>query len=253
VIPLYDANPTRHKPLLTVALILANVVILVAVLNAPDQHLRTVGGRPALVDGFSAITAEYGFVPCELSGRCERGEDVVDFGPGTPPIEVPSQPVVLTIFTSMFLHGGWAHLLGNMLFLWVFGNNIEDRLGRVRFLIFYLAGGVVAALLQMAFDLSSSVPTIGASGAIAAVLGGYALLFPGALVITLIGVFPVPLPSLVVLGYWFVMQVLSAAAGLSQVGDVTQPGVAFFAHVGGFVFGLATVRLFDRGPPLRYA
>jgi membrane associated rhomboid family serine protease len=255
VIPLYDANPTRRRPVVTIALILVNVVVFVAEITAPDQVLRTTSGRPVAVDGFSAVTAEYGYVPCEATDQCQLGEDVVDFGPGVPPIEVPSHPVWLTVLASMFMHGGWLHLGGNKLFLWVFGNNVEDRLGRLRYLVFYLLGGIAADGLQTAFDTSSAIPNIGASGAIAAVLGGYALLYPTAAVVTLIGWIPVPLPAFVVLGFWFVMQLISAGAGLGQVGDTQGGGVAFFAHVGGFLFGLLLVRAFaqrDRRPAVRF-
>jgi membrane associated rhomboid family serine protease len=243
VIPLFDSNPTRRLPLITLALILVNTGVFLLEINAPDQTFHTATGNNAVrVDGFTAVTAEYGFVPCEATDRCRLGANVVDFGQGVPPVRVPAQPVWLTLFTAMFMHGSWLHLGGNMLFLWIFGNNIEDRLGRFRYLLFYLVGGVAAAGLQLAFGPSSSVPNIGASGAIAAVLGAYALLYPLATVITLIGWFPVPLPALLVLGGWFVVQLLSAGAGLGQVGQ-TQGGVAFFAHVGGFLFGLATIRL----------
>jgi membrane associated rhomboid family serine protease len=252
VIPLYDANPTRRKPVITIALILINVVVFLLEMSAPSEMLRTTSGQRVQVDGFSAVTAEYGYVPCEATNQCPHGDNVVDFGV---PVKVPAQPVWLTVLASMFMHGGWLHLAGNMLFLWVFGNNIEDRLGRFRFIIFYLLGGLAADALQTAFDTSSDVPNIGASGAIAAVLGAYALLYPTAPVITLIGWFPVPLPAFIVLGIWFVLQLVSATAGLGQVGPSQGGGVAFFAHVGGFIFGLLMVKVFagrERRPAIRY-
>ena len=152
-----------------------------------------------LVDGQTAITSEYGFVPCEVQHICRLGDDRVDLGANAPFV-VHHVPVLLTIFTSMFLHGGWAHVGFNMLFLWIFGNNVEDRLGRFRFLLFYLAGGVAAVALQWFASQSSDVPTIGASAGV--------------------------------------------GADGSEGG-----GVAYFAHVGGFAFGLLTVKLFDRGVP----
>jgi membrane associated rhomboid family serine protease len=247
VIPLYDANPTRRRPVVTIALILVNVVVFVAEITAPDQVLRTTSGRPVAVDGFSAVTAEYGYVPCEATDQCRLGEDVVDFGPGVPPIEVPSHPVWLTVLASMFMHGGWLHLGGNMLFLWVFGNNVEDRLGRLRYLVFYLLGGIAADALQTAFDTSSAIPNIGASGAIAAVLGGYLLLFPRARVVTVIFIvffFTIlELPALIVLGLWFVQQALFGYFDLAQPSG-GGGGVAYFAHIGGFVFGLLAIKLF---------
>ncbi len=240
MIPLYDANPTRRTPVVTIALIAVNVLVFLFELQAPVQHLATVHGTVYRVDGFTAITAEFGFVPCEAVNRCRLGPNVLDAA-GAPALHVHAEPVVLTVFSSMFLHGGWLHLLGNMLFLWVFGNNVEDRMGRLRYLIFYLAGGLVAAGLQLVSDPSSAIPTIGASGAIAAVLGGYLRLFPKAVVITLIGWIPIPLPAVAVLAGWFVLQLLSAAAGFGAVG-ASGGNVAYFAHIGGFAFGLLTVR-----------
>ena len=237
MIPLKDSVRTSRRPVLTVALIAVNLLVFVWAINAPDQVLRSTDGRAVLVPGFDAVTAEYGFVPCELVSDCPLGSNVVDL---PPPIEVRDVPVELTLVTSMFMHGGWPHLLGNMLFLWIFGNNIEDRVGRRWFLAFYLLGGLAATALQFAFDPSSAVPNIGASGAIAAVLGGYLRLYPRASVITLIGWIPLPLPAMFFLVIWFAMQVASAGSGLVQVG-ADAGGVAYFAHIGGFLFGLASI------------
>lgn len=244
MIPLHDNVPTSRRPVLTVALILINVLVFVAFeLHAPTRVLPSSIGRVP-VNGESAVTAEYGFVPCELASRCPHGNDRVAFGRGVV-VHVPHRPVLLTVVTAMFLHGSWWHLLGNMLFLWIFGNNVEDRLGRVRFLIFYLLGGLVAAGVQFASAPSSAVPTIGASGAIAAVLGGYLLLYPKAFVITYIPpFFLLPLPAVLVLAGWFVLQILDVSA--TTVG--TSGGVAYFAHIGGFIFGLLTVRRWARPP-----
>ena len=167
----------------------------------------------------------------------------------------PLLPTLVTLATSMFLHGGWAHLLGNMWYLWIFGDNIEDRLGHVRFLCFYLAGGIVAALTQYAMDPAASAPTVGASGAIAAVLGAYAVSFPRARVVTLLPLllfWPiVRLPALAVLGGWFVIQFFNGALGLAwMVGG----SVAWWAHIGGFLFGMLAMRLVTpRQPALRGA
>jgi membrane associated rhomboid family serine protease len=246
VIPLRDNIPTRSRPVVTIALIAINVLVFLFELTAPAQHLPTTNQRVYLVQGQTAIQYEYGFVPCELAGDCPLGDDTVDVG-GRANIIVHHVPVLLTVLTSMFLHGGWAHLGFNMLFLWIFGNNVEDRLGRPRFAAFYLLGGVAAIALQWAFDRSSDLPTIGASGAIAAVLAGYLLLYPRAVVVTLVGWIPVPLPAMLFLVIWIGLQVLGAAAGFSQAGGGSEGGVAYFAHVGGFVFGLAAVRPLDRG------
>ena len=243
MIPLHDSVPTRRRPILTIALIVANLAVFVWSQNAPTQVLLSNRG-PVRVAGFTAVTAEYGFVPCELTMRCPGGDDRVDVGTftdGTPAVvRVHHVPVLLTFVTSLFMHGGWAHVLGNMLFLWIFGNNIEDRVGRKRFLLFYLLGGVAASALQVAAGPSSDVPNIGASGAIAAVLGGYLLLYPTAAVITYIPPFFVfPLPAIFFLVGWFALQILAASA--VQVGSAGG-GVAYFAHIGGFAFGLFTIR-----------
>ena len=163
---------------------------------------------------------------------------------GTP----PAQPAtLLTVFTAMFMHGGFLHLAGNMLFLWIFGANVEDSMGHAKFVLFYLLGGVAALALQTAVDPNSTVPTIGASGAIAGVLGGYILLYPRARILTLIFIIlfftVIELPATLVLGFWFATQIVFGAA------DLANPtggggGVAYFAHIGGFVFGLAMIRLF---------
>jgi membrane associated rhomboid family serine protease len=150
-------------------------------------------------------------------------------------------PAMLGVLTSIFLHGGWLHLLGNMLFLWIFGNNIEDRFGHLPFLAFYAVGGIAAALAQVAIDPSSTIPLIGASGAIAAILGAYFVFYPGARITSLVflGFFyqVLNVPAIVVLGYWFVLQLIDGFASLGA--DNAQGGVAFFAHIGGFVAGMA--------------
>jgi membrane associated rhomboid family serine protease len=165
---------------------------------------------------------------------------------GVPPL--PSQPAtILTILFAMFMHGGLLHLGGNMLFLWIFGNNVEDSMGRFRFALFYLLGGLVATAAQVAISPDSTTPTLGASGAIAAVLGGYAVLYPRARVVTLIFVIifvtVIELPALLVLGAWFLLQLADASSQPLGGG-----GVAYFAHIGGFLFGLLTIRLFANQP-----
>ncbi len=221
--PLKDNIPTDRFPVVTVLLLAANVVV----------YLVLQGGLIGLPDGGegSPWTATgYGARPCELSGEC------ADTGPVATP---------LTVLTSMFMHGSLLHIAGNMLFLWIFGNNLEDAMGRLRFLAFYLVGGAVAIAAQTLIDLDSAVPTIGASGAVAAVLGGYLLLYPRARVITLVFIVVfftiVELPAVVVLGLWFALQVLQGATETPG-----ESNVATFAHIGGFVFGLLVVRLLAR-------
>jgi len=248
MIPLHDSVPTRRWPVLTIALIVANLAVFVWSQAASTQLLPSSRGLVP-VDGFTAVTAEYGFVPCELTMRCPHGDDTVQVGrfarDGAPAfVRVRHVPVVLTLFTSMFMHGGWEHVLGNMLFLWIFGNNIEDRVGRRRFLFFYLLGGLAASALQLVVGPASDVPNIGASGAIAAVLGGYLLLYPTAAVITFIPpFFFFPLPAVFFLVGWFLLQVFAASS--VQVGSAGG-GVAYFAHIGGFAFGLLTIRWWVR-------
>jgi membrane associated rhomboid family serine protease len=239
MLPLKDNIPTRHPPFLTVAIIVANVLVFFLFQKAR----LSLGG--AEID--EARVIEFGAIPFEIShpgASCapDAGELVCGrgFTPGDP-------PAIATIFSSMFMHGGFLHIAGNMLFLWIFGNNIEDSMGRVRFVVFYLLGGVVALLAQTAIDPSSTVPTIGASGAVAAVLGGYALLYPRARVVTLVLIIFfitfIELPALLVLGLWVAFQVVSGLADLAQ--PVAQGGgVAYFAHIGGFVFGLLLIKLF---------
>ena len=217
MIPLRDANPTRSTPIVTVALI---VVCFVAF--AFELGKLASGGTEAL----DAFVTEWGIVPAELTAAWSSGSVLTVEG--------------LTLITSQFLHGGWLHLLGNLLFLWIFGNNVEDRLGRFRFLVFYLVGGAVAGLTQVVIDPDSTIPTIGASGAIAATLGAYLVLFPRARITSLVflGFFYqlIDVPAVIVLVFWFALQLIDGLASIG-VTDTAGGGVAFFAHIGGFVFG----------------
>ena len=215
MLPIRDNVPTRTFPVVTVTLIAINVAVwLLYQLPNLDRSVHDLA-----------------FHPCEVNGSCRQIDK------GWP----------LTAITSMFMHGSWLHLGGNMLFLWIFGNNIEDAMGRGRFLLFYLLAGIAAVYTQTALDPSSTVPTIGASGAIAGVVGAYALLLPRAKVLTLIFIIffvtLVEIPAYVMLGIWFVLQFLPA---IGQVGTdaVSGGGVAYWAHVGGFAFGLAAIKLF---------
>jgi rhomboid family protein len=225
--PLKDDLPTRSTPFVTVGLIALNVVAFLYQLS-----LQT-GGSQEGVRAAEAFVMEFGLVPCRLTGACPTVADL------------PSP--VLTIFTSMFLHGGLFHIAGNMLYLWIFGNNVEDTLGHGRFLCFYLAAGVAAAATQTLAGPGSHVPMIGASGAISGVLGAYILLFPHANVLTLVvfGFFwrLVRIPALIVLGLWMVVQILNGLGSLGAGG-----GVAWFAHIGGFVAGMGLLPLLRPRP-----
>jgi membrane associated rhomboid family serine protease len=196
-----------------------------------------------------------------IGGDLTRAQTEVVFCHGAIPSEVTNlepipdlvricdgKSVVLSVFTSMFLHANLLHLGGNMLFLWVFGNNVEDRMGRVVFLLFYLLAGLAAVVAQVLIDADSQIPLIGASGAIAGTLGGYLVMFPRARVLTAVIFFFITLvevPAIIVLGLWFVLQAFS---GIGQLGQSVSGGVAFFAHIGGFVFGALVALLFYRSP-----
>ncbi len=215
MIPLRDENPTTRPPIVTVSLIAACVLIFLW-----QVSLGTDGQRPVI---------SFGAIPALLL------DDRI-----LPP-ELYRIPAELTLVTSLFLHGGWMHLIGNMLFLWVFGNNIEDALGHVRFIAFYLLCGILAGLAHAMQDPSSQVPLIGASGAISGVLGAYALLYPNARVLTLVPFiifFVVRLRAVVVIGLWFVFQLLNAVL------DSGAGGIAYLAHIGGFVAGVALLYVF---------
>ena len=205
MIPLKDEIPTRRFPIINLLLILANIAVF---------GLQWLAGpyEQAMVSTFAMVPAAFGQVGLLAVG---------------------------SIFTSMFMHGGLLHLGGNMLYLWIFGDNVEDAMGSFKYLLFYLAGGVVAALAHIATNPGSTIPTVGASGAIAAVLGAYLVLYPNARVLTIIplGVFMrlTTVPAIIVLGLWFVLQL---ANGMLTLGGPDVGGVAFWAHIGGFVFGL---------------
>ena len=218
MIPLRDDNPTTILPLVTIAfIVLCSLVFLWQI---------SLGGR-----GFEAAVLSLGVIPATL------------FGDKTLPPELALVPPTMTVFTSMFLHGGWMHLIGNMLYLWIFGNNVEDAMGHVRFVLFYLLCGIAAVLAQTLPNTDSTVPMIGASGAISGVLGAYLLLYPHARVLVLIpiGFYTrlVHLPAMAVLGFWFVLQLINSAFA-----DPRGGGVAFGAHIGGFIAGMALLPIF---------
>ena len=225
MLPIRDNVPTRSTPVVTLALIAANILAWL-LYELPDLN---------------AAVNELAFHPCEVEGSCPQiGENWE-----------------ITALTALFLHASWLHLLGNMLFLWIFGNNVEDALGKIRYLVFYLAGGFAATAVQtfvtlgFATEAEARIPNLGASGAISAVLGAYLVLLPNAKVLTIIFFILRDVPAVLFLGIWFVFQLVDGSMSILQ----PQPGggVAFFAHIGGFVFGAVTVKLFQKRPPLQPA
>jgi len=216
MIPLKDLNPRRTTPFVTVLIILANVAVFL--------YQVSLGPRAG-----QALIYAFGMVPVRVE-LLLTGHPVAmnqAFGP---------------LLTSMFLHGGWLHIIGNMWFLWIFGDNIEDTLGHFNYLLFYLVCGVAAGITHTLANLNSTVPAVGASGAISGVLGAYMVLFPGSRVLTLIPLFviwfTVQLPAVVILGYWFLIQFLS---GLGSLGAGMEGGTAWWAHIGGFILGAVLV------------
>ena len=229
MLPLRDNVPTRRFPVVTVAIIAVNGAVWI-LYELPNLDR-------AILDS--------GYFPCEPVNECVA----------------PGNPWWIDIFTSMFMHGGWEHILGNMLFLWIFGNNVEDALGHVRFFAWYLVAGIAATAAQTAVtlafsnDAGASIPNVGASGAIAGVLGAYFVLLPRAGVLTLFIIVFIPLlreiPAVWFLGIWILFQLYDG--GFELLHPQSGGGTAFFAHIGGFVFGALTIRLLTKRPPLQPA
>lgn len=218
MIPLHDDNPTQITPYLTITLIVLCVLIFFWQLSlgpAQEQAIFSLGVIPAVLFDIKEL-----------------------------PPNIATVPATLTIFTSMFLHGGWMHLIGNMLYLWIFGNNVEDVMGHGRFIAFYLLCGIAAVFAQALPDTHSEIPMIGASGAISGVLGAYLLLYPHARILVAIPLgfilHTVRLPAGVVLGFWFILQLFNSVLSDGQ------GGVAFGAHIGGFLMGMALIPFFKR-------
>ena len=227
MIPLRDENPSSTVPFVNTALILVNISVFI------HQNFLLPGGAEPL---FSRL----GCIPYEFT-------HFVDINP---PALVP---IPLTILTAMFMHGGWIHLLSNMLYLWIFGDNIEDTLGHFKYLIFYIVCGAAASLFHIFTNLNSQIPTIGASGAIAGVMGAYMFLFPRArirtLLILVIFIQVVRIPAIIMLGYWILIQVLS---GFAEFGSGTGSGIAWFAHIGGFIAGFFLIVVMKKGRKRSY-
>lgn len=234
-LPLKDMNPTSRKPVITISLITINILVYLYQIS-----LGSGGG--------SALIASLGATPFEITNMT----DLV----GTYGYRIVHHPgpklIFLTLFTSMFLHGSFLHLGGNMLYLWIFGNNVEDVLGTGKFILFYFLCGIAAHILHIASDPSSIIPTVGASGAIAGILGAYLIAYPRARVLTLMFLFIfirlTVVPAFVIIIFWFIIQVIS---GLSSLGGMATGGVAWFAHIGGFLAGIALIYVMA-GPTIRW-
>lgn len=223
MIPLRDINPSHSKPLVTIALVLVNALAFFYELSLGDR-------------GLERLLFTLGMVPARI-----------ELFPASPDISVGD--AFLPLLTSMFLHGGWLHVLGNMWFLWVFGDNVEDRMGHGRFLLFYLLTGVLAGLAHAFTNLESRVPAIGASGAVSGVMGAYLMLFPASRVVTLVTLgffwFRANLPAYAMILYWFAIQLLSGSLALAGPASA-RGGVAWWAHIGGFLAGAVLVYVFRR-------
>lgn len=227
MIPLKDDIPSRTFPIVNITLIILNIFFFLVEVSLGDR--------------LNALFGSFGVVPAKFfASYYIAGDRIVYIG---------AAERIIPLFTSMFLHGGWFHLFGNMLYLWIFGDNVEDRMGHLRYLIFYLLCGLIASLTHILFNPTSTIPSVGASGAIAGVLGAYMLLYPTARVIVLIVLFFyidfVALPALIVLGFWFIMQFFSGVLSLG-VQNASAGGVAWWAHIGGFVAGMVLVFVFKK-------
>ena len=235
--PLKDDVPSQTTPVVTVGLIGLNVLVFLY------QFSLQLAPEPDALRSAQAFVFEFGVIPCRLTGQCAG------------PADFPSP--VATIVTSMFVHGGLFHVFGNMLYLWIFGDNVEDTLGHGRFLFFYLACGVAAVLAQTLVNSSSRIPMIGASGAVSGILGAYLILFPhaGVLTVVVFGFFirVVRIPAVLVLGFWIVVQVVNGLVTYSvgMLEGKAEGGVAWFAHVGGFAAGIVLLFLLRRRQALR--
>lgn len=221
MIPLRDINPRSSTPVVTIALVMVNSLVWLYEISLPEAAANR-------------FIYQMGMIPARLEAALTL-----------PDASLAS--ALVPLFTSIFLHGGWMHVIGNMWFLWVFGDNVEDRLGHLRYLLFYLASGVGAGVMHTLFDWGSNVPALGASGAISGVMGAYLVLFPRSRVVTLVPLifffFTVQLPAFIFLGYWFVLQFINGMGALGQRG---MGGVAWWAHIGGFVIGVVLAKALPR-------
>ena len=229
MIPIRDDTPRFSTPYVTYFIIALNTIVFLYELMVGAESHRAL----------NALMFEFGIVPARISAVISGGT----------PLNLSA--AVIPVFSSMFLHAGWLHIIGNMLFLWIFGDNIEDYLGHFKYLIFYLLSGMAAGFLHILVNLNSTLPSVGASGAIAGVMGAYIVLYPRARVLTLLPVFfifTVWLPAWIFLGYWFIVQFLSGTATAIAMTGQSTGGVAFWAHIGGFVAGIILIKIMPPRP-----
>jgi membrane associated rhomboid family serine protease len=236
MIPLKDDAPRFSTPYINYFLMAANILVFLYQITLPNRNELN-----SFIMAFGEVP---GRIPIWLSGGEVPARFVHELGTRY----VSSGAALLPIFTSMFLHGSWMHLISNMWVLWIFGDNVEDRLGHFGYLIFYLVAGVLASLTHIVFNFYSLIPSVGASGAIAGVMGAYFILFPSARVLTWLFVFFLWLPAWIVLGYWFVVQFMTGAATSIAQTAQTGGGIAFWAHVGGFVAGVVIIKMLPLSP-----
>ncbi len=248
MIPIGDSTYRRDTPWVNYAIIVVNFAVFLYMLGlstdlapgARQQQSDFIEQTRGDCYGFRTLPTEADRFICQFGFQPREWFDTVQ-GESTNP-DANTLLVLLTVVTAVFLHGGWLHILGNMVFLWVFGDNIEDRLGSIRYLLFYLASGIVASLVQGAINPDSVVPTVGASGAVAGVLGAYLVCFPGATVTVVFPVFfvliPLPIPAILMIGFWFLQNLFAGYATITAAAGADE-GVAWFAHIGGFLFGMA--------------
>jgi membrane associated rhomboid family serine protease len=268
LIPLKDNIPTDRFPIVTLAIIAINVFVFLFLQGASfsgDQvDTKTVAGYGAIPYRVTHPGKKCDLARVQDSTTGQTGEEVVCEGKSdfraakdAGALEhIDEAPWYVTVFSSMFMHGGWLHIIFNMLFLWIFGNNVEDSMGRLRYAVFYLLGGLAAIAAQIAVSPNAEVPTVGASGAIAAVLGGYLILYPRARVLTVVFLLFfftfLEIPAMVMLGIWIFLQFLPAVGQLAQPDVAGGGGVAYWAHLGGFAFGMAAILLFATRKSTQY-
>jgi membrane associated rhomboid family serine protease len=245
MIPIGDSTRSRTVPYVNIAIIVANFIVFFYELYLNGQSYR---GNPNISE-LDHFIYRWGNIPACTFDAWGWQRDLLGQGAATCALQDGPK---WTILTAMFMHGGWLHILGNMLFLWIFGDNVEDAMGHVRYAVFYVLAGVLAGLTHGLVSSNDLTPAIGASGAIAGVMGAYIVLYPRATVVAIIPLLffiPFPVPAILMIGFWFLLQIFSGASSLGPNSVGAGGGVAYFAHIGGFIAGAVLVRVFVLGRP----